>query len=37
MNQNTSHSNTISDAELAGMQHHADPLAIRGKKKQGYT
>ncbi len=27
MNQNTSHSNTISDAELAGMQHHADPLA----------
>lgn len=27
MNQNAPHSQTISDAALAGMQHHADPLA----------
>lgn len=27
MSPNPSHTHTISDAELAGMQHHADPLA----------
>ena len=27
MSQNTLHTHPISDAELAGMQHHADPLA----------